>query len=164
MKQKEVDELLDRFSKGEFDIIVSTTIIEVGVNVPNSTVILIKNSERFGLAQLHQLRGRVGRGKDQSYCILQSKNIKSERLQVMKSTTSGFKIAEEDLKLRGMGDFIGTKQTGNNNVVMLMLSQPDLYNRIKEKTSEIVKDETEMKRYQSIFDDYNKAMGEEEDW
>ena len=164
MKQDEINEHLSAFARHEYDIIISTTIIEVGVNVPNSTVILVKNAERFGLATLHQLRGRVGRGSYQSYCLLQSPKGQTERLSIMESTTDGFVIAEKDLELRGMGDFIGTKQSGENKAVMLMLGNPSLYNNIKSFTMEIVKDSTRMKKYQFIIDDFNSIMGEEEDF
>ena len=164
MKQPEIDDILYKFANHEYDIIVSTTIIEVGVNVPNSTVILIKNAERFGLATLHQLRGRVGRGDYQSFCILQSPKEDSERLEVMTKTTDGFVIAEKDLELRGMGDFIGTRQTGDNKAVMLMLANPTLYNNIKDCTSKIVEDSESLKRYQHIIDDYNELMGDEEEF
>ena len=115
MKPKEKNEIMAAFARNETKILVSTTVIEVGVNVPNSTIILIENAERFGLAQLHQLRGRVGRGKHQSYCILvsDSKNkVTKKRLQIMEESTDGFVIAETDLKLRGPGEFFGTKQHG----------------------------------------------------
>jgi len=105
-----------RFVKGEADVLVATTVIEVGVNVPNASVMLIESAERFGLSQMHQLRGRVGRGADQSYCILLTGNKISEesykRIQIMVSTTDGFKIAEQDLAMRGPGDMYGTKQSG----------------------------------------------------
>lgn len=162
MKQEEIDDMILRFKNHEFDIIVSTTIIEVGVNVPNATVILIRNAERFGLAQLHQLRGRVGRGSDQAYCILQTP-FDSERVHIMESTTDGFVIATEDLKLRGMGDFIGTRQTGDNKAVMLMLSEPDLYEEIKEITNNIVKDDKLLAHYQPLIDAYNVTMGDDEE-
>ena len=103
------------FAAGETDILVSTTVIEVGVDVPNAAVMVIENAERFGLSQLHQLRGRVGRGRHQSYCILISDSHNSEtrqRLRVMTQTADGFKIAEEDLRLRGPGDFFGARQHG----------------------------------------------------
>lgn len=140
MKQKEVTDIVDRFAHKEFNVIVSTTIIEVGVNVPNATVILIKNAERFGLAQLHQLRGRVGRGSDQSYCILASTKDDVERLRIMTQTNNGFEIAEEDIKLRGMGDFLGTKQSGDIKNVMLMLMNRDLYEQIKTDVKQIFAD------------------------
>lgn len=140
MKQAEVTDIVDRFAHKEFNIIVSTTIIEVGVNVPNATVILIKNAERFGLAQLHQLRGRVGRGSDQSYCILVSAKESVDRLNIMTQTNNGFIIAEEDIKLRGMGDFLGTKQSGDIKNVMLMLMNRELYEKIKKDVKQIFSD------------------------
>ncbi len=116
MKASQKNEIMERFVQGDIDILVSTTVIEVGVNVPNSTVMMVENSERFGLAQLHQLRGRVGRGKYQSYCIFvtsaKSKQIK-QRLEILNKSNDGFKIAEEDLKLRGPGDFFGIRQSGD---------------------------------------------------
>lgn len=116
MKGKEKDEVMARFSSGELAILVSTTVIEVGVNVPNASIMVIEHSERFGLAQLHQLRGRVGRGEKQSSCILlyQSplSNTAKSRLETMRSTEDGFIIAEEDLKLRGGGEIMGTRQSG----------------------------------------------------
>ncbi|MCM1310724.1 MAG: ATP-dependent DNA helicase RecG [Bacteroides sp.] len=116
MKPAEKDRQMQKFVLGEAHILVATTVIEVGVNVPNASVMIIENAERFGLSQLHQLRGRVGRGADQSYCILMSKhNIGRDtrhRLEVMTSTTDGFVVAEEDMKLRGPGDIEGTMQSG----------------------------------------------------
>ncbi len=115
MSNTEKDEIMDRFYKAQINVLVSTTVIEVGVNVPNATVMLILNAERFGLAQLHQLRGRVGRGKHQSYCILvnESRTANSrDRMRVLSDTNNGFIIAEEDLKIRGPGDFFGTRQHG----------------------------------------------------
>ena len=115
MKAKEKDTVMAAFANHETDILVSTTVIEVGVDVPNAAVMVIENAERFGLSQLHQLRGRVGRGKHQSYCILISDNQNEEtkqRLKVMTKTADGFKIAEEDLRLRGPGDFFGERQHG----------------------------------------------------
>ena len=115
MKPKDKDAVMTAFAAGEGDILVSTTVIEVGVDVPNAAVMVVENAERFGLSQLHQLRGRVGRGRHQSYCILISDNKNEEtraRLKVMTKTTDGFKIAEEDLRLRGPGDFFGQRQHG----------------------------------------------------
>ncbi|MGL4345768.1 MAG: ATP-dependent DNA helicase RecG [Cellulosilyticaceae bacterium] len=115
MKPKEKNSIMEQFAKGDIHVLVSTTVIEVGVNVPNSTVMLIENAERFGLAQLHQLRGRVGRGKHQSFCVLisDSKNkVTKERLKIMEQSTDGFVIADTDLKLRGPGEFFGTRQHG----------------------------------------------------
>lgn len=115
MKASEKEAVMAGFTSGETDILVSTTVIEVGVNIPNATLMVVENAERFGLAQLHQLRGRVGRGKHQSYCVLfnESKSeIAKERMKVMEKTSDGFVISEKDLELRGPGDFFGTRQHG----------------------------------------------------
>ena len=115
MKPKQKQEIMDAFAANEIQILVSTTVVEVGVNVPNATVMMIENAERFGLAQLHQLRGRVGRGSAQSYCIfIQGDGQKetSKRLKILNQSNDGFYIAEEDLKLRGPGDLFGVRQSG----------------------------------------------------
>jgi ATP-dependent DNA helicase RecG len=118
MKSEEKDKVMSGFAAGKVQILVSTTVIEVGIDVPNSTIMAIEHSERFGLSQLHQLRGRVGRGADQSYCFLiadpKSPTSKA-RIEAMLSTDDGFKIAEADLKLRGPGEFFGTSQSGLPN-------------------------------------------------
>lgn len=117
MKPAMKDEIMERFHSGQTQVLVSTTVIEVGVNVPNATVMLIENADRFGLAQLHQLRGRVGRGAFQSYCIFvgtaNAKKENMDRLGILRDSNDGFKIAEEDLKLRGPGDFFGIRQSGD---------------------------------------------------
>jgi ATP-dependent DNA helicase RecG len=116
MKAEDKEFEMQRFIKGQTQIMVATTVIEVGVNVPNASVMVIESAERFGLSQLHQLRGRVGRGADQSYCVLLSSfKLSSEaktRLKTMVETSDGFKIAEVDLKLRGPGNMMGTQQSG----------------------------------------------------
>lgn len=115
MKQAEKDAIMEQFGKNEIQVLVSTTVIEVGINVPNATVMMVENAERFGLAQLHQLRGRVGRGKHQSYCIFMSAsktNDTKERLSILNKSNDGFYIASEDLKLRGPGDLFGIRQSG----------------------------------------------------
>ena len=115
MKGAEKEEIMASFARGEGDILVATTVIEVGVDVPNATLMVIEDADRFGLSQLHQLRGRVGRGRAKSYCILTSRNRNGETQQRLKAfckTNDGFKIAEEDLKLRGPGDFFGSRQSG----------------------------------------------------
>ena len=115
MKEKEKAEVMSAFKAGEYDCLVSTTVIEVGVDVPNATIMIIYNAERFGLSQLHQLRGRVGRGAEKSYCFLlmgSETETAKERLLTLKNNTDGFKIAEKDLEMRGSGDFFGTRQSG----------------------------------------------------
>ena len=121
MKAKEKNEIMQAFAGHELDILVSTTVVEVGVNVPNATVMMIENAERFGLSQLHQLRGRVGRGAHQSYCIFMDRSgrtEKSRRLEVLEKSNDGFFIASEDLKLRGPGDFYGVRQNGQLQFVL----------------------------------------------
>jgi len=122
---KEIE--MKRFEKNETRILVATTVIEVGINVPNATVILIESAERFGLSQLHQLRGRVGRGSGQSYCILMTdyrlNKIGKKRMEVMVKTNNGFEIAELDLKLRGPGDLMGVQQSGLLNLKIADLSK-----------------------------------------
>ncbi len=115
MKPKEKDAIMQEFKEGNIDILISTTVIEVGVNVPNASIMVVENAERFGLAQLHQLRGRVGRGEYQSYCILKyqgNSDVIRQRMKTMQETNDGFVIAEKDLELRGSGEFFGTKQHG----------------------------------------------------
>ena len=115
MKASEKDQVMEAFKNHELDILVSTTVIEVGVNVPNASLMIIENAERFGLAQLHQLRGRVGRGSEKSYCTLiygSKTEICRHRMAIMEETNDGFKISEKDLELRGPGDFFGTRQHG----------------------------------------------------
>ena len=115
MRPKEKDEIMQKFKNREIDILISTTVIEVGVNVPNASIMVVENAERFGLAQLHQLRGRVGRGEYKSYCILKYKgnsDVIRQRMKIMQDTNDGFVIAEKDLELRGSGEFFGTKQHG----------------------------------------------------
>ena len=125
MKEAEKQKILQDFVDRTIDVLVSTTVIEVGINNPNATVMMIENAERFGLAQLHQLRGRVGRGDAQSYCIMinvnQSEESK-ERLSVLEESNDGFHIAAEDLRLRGPGDFFGVRQSGD-----IMFRLADIY-------------------------------------
>ena len=129
-KYKEKQEVMEKFKNHKIDILVSTTVIEVGVNVPNATVMVIRDAQRFGLSSLHQLRGRVGRGSHKSYCFLESKTnneVSVKRLEVMEKTTDGFKIAEEDLKLRNSGEILGIKQSGVSDMVFT-----DIVRNVKE--------------------------------
>jgi ATP-dependent DNA helicase RecG len=115
LKADEKDEIMDSFRAGETRALISTTVIEVGIDVANATVLLVENAERFGLAQLHQLRGRVGRGAEKSWCILlagQDAEEKLDRLKILEAAADGFSIAEADLEIRGPGDLLGTAQTG----------------------------------------------------
>lgn len=155
MSQEEKQDIMDRFSKNQIQVLVSTTVIEVGINVPNATVMMVENAERFGLAQLHQLRGRVGRGNQQSYCIFiqgnQSK-VATERLNVLKNSNDGFYIAEEDLKLRGPGDFFGIRQSG-----LLHFQLGDIYNHAEilswanETVQTLKQENTDINQYKNPY-------------
>jgi len=125
MSVVEKDDVMHRFRAGELDILVSTPVVEVGIDVPNATVMLVESADRFGLSQLHQFRGRVGRGPEQSYCMLLSQNpseVGRERLNIIEKIYDGFQLAEEDLKLRGPGEFFGTRQSGLPDLRMAKLS------------------------------------------
>jgi ATP-dependent DNA helicase RecG len=149
MKPKDKDFEMARFVKGETQIMVATTVIEVGVNVPNASIMIIENSERFGLTQMHQLRGRVGRGEYQSYCILMtglklSKEGK-ERIETMVLTSNGFEIAEKDLKMRGPGDLLGTKQSGISDLKLTNLSTDgELLEKIKDWVLELIYEDPDL--------------------
>lgn len=158
MKPKEIQERIDAFKAGIIHILISTTIVEVGVNVPNATVMVICNAERFGLAQLHQLRGRVGRSSFQSYCVLLTKNKMSERIQVMVKSNDGFVIAEEDMKLRGTGNLVGVEQSGYDKCVTLMLQNQELYSRLY---GEAIKIAEANETYMKYLDLANKRFGKE---
>ena len=130
MKAQQKNDIMQAFSEGRIDILVSTTVIEVGINVPNATVMMIENAERFGLAQLHQLRGRVGRGEAQSYCIFMAGNTSKEtmeRLQILENSNDGFYVAKQDLQLRGPGDLFGIRQSGD-----LYFRMADIYQDARE--------------------------------
>ena len=125
MSAKQKDAIMRRFRNGEADILVSTSVIEVGIDVPNASVMLIEGADRFGLAQLHQFRGRVGRGAEQSYCLLLAEDPREEarkRLELMEETSDGFRLAEADMEMRGPGQFFGTKQSGLPGLKVARLS------------------------------------------
>lgn len=159
MKEDEINNEINKFLNKEYDVLVSTTIIEVGVNVPNATFIAIVGAERFGLSQLHQLRGRVGRNSLQSYCLLYpSVNLEEnkyqktkEKLEVLVKTNNGFTIAEEDLKFRGPGDLIGTVQTGDNKYILEMLSNQELNTRINKMCKKIIECEGPRKYFDNYY-------------
>ncbi|MBU5437749.1 ATP-dependent DNA helicase RecG [Tissierella sp. MSJ-40] len=148
MKAKEKDEIMDDFKNHKLDILVSTTVIEVGVNVPNSNIMVIYNAERFGLAQLHQLRGRVGRGNHQSYCILINEGnnkVARERMRILQQTTDGFKISEKDLELRGPGEFFGTRQHGIPELkVANLFTDMEILKIAQREALEIIKEDPNM--------------------
>ena len=140
MKKAEKEDTLALFYAGQLDVLVATTVIEVGVNVPNATVMVIEGAERFGLAQLHQLRGRVGRGAQESWCFLMAEP--NERLRTLCATGDGFVIAQKDLEIRGAGEFFGTRQHGAPQMPALMLSGDGLMvARAREAFLEVTRDE-----------------------
>lgn len=169
MKQVDIDAEIAKFSNKVYDVLISTTIVEVGVNVPNATVILIKHANRFGLAQLHQLRGRVGRGSHESFCVLHVKDKENLKIKAMLETTDGFKIAEKDLELRGTGSLMGDKQSGKNLVLEKILDNTDMYNKITQLIDDISSDEKRLKFYRSVLKSklnelgYKKAFNEKEE-
>lgn len=135
------ENVITDFKKGAIDILISTTVIEVGVNVPNATVMVICSAERFGLSSLHQLRGRVGRSSLQSVCVLESECLTAkakERLDAMCRTTNGFEIAEADLRIRGAGDMLGTRQSGDNRLLELVLAYPEKYSQAQKVAAELL--------------------------
>lgn len=153
MKGEEKDEVMADFSLGKYDVMVSTTVIEVGINIPNATVMMVENAERFGLACLHQLRGRVGRSDLQSYCFLAVSNKKSiKRLNVMTKTNDGFEISEEDLKNRGPGEFFGTRQSGEINFGLSRLSYGmKTVEKAKECAIELSENDFSLENYENRY-------------
>jgi ATP-dependent DNA helicase RecG len=140
MSSEDKDSVMQKFGLGELDILVSTPVVEVGIDVPNATVMLIESADRFGLSQLHQFRGRVGRGKEQSYCMLLAEkpsDISRERLDLIEKTHNGFLLAEEDLKLRGPGEFFGTRQSGLPDLKMARLSDAALLELARNEATQL---------------------------
>jgi ATP-dependent DNA helicase RecG len=171
MKAADKDYEMQRFVEGKTHIMVATTVIEVGVNVPNASVMIIESAERFGLSQLHQLRGRVGRGADQSYCILMSGKKRSQeaqtRLQTMVQTNDGFEIAEVDLRLRGPGDLMGTQQSGVLQLKIAdILKDQDILKTARFYAQKIVETDPEMEaeKHMRIRQTYAKIMTHKNIW
>ena len=153
MSLREKQEVMDRFRQGELDVMVSTTVIEVGIDVPNATVMLIEGADRFGLSQLHQLRGRVGRGGHKSYCLLLAEAPSDEarrRLDAVVRTNDGFEIAEADLRLRGPGDFFGTRQSGLPTLRMARLSDRELLAAAREESRRLLASDAKLKAYPAL--------------
>lgn len=154
MPPKEKNAIMQAFAEGKTQILVSTTVVEVGVNVPNATLIMIEDANRFGLAQLHQLRGRVGRGKWQSYCILMDKSKgkkKTDRLEVMHKSNDGFFIAQEDLRLRGPGDFFGIRQSGELGFRLAdIIGDADLLQKASQDVADFLKEDESLENYPAI--------------
>ncbi|OGN04564.1 MAG: ATP-dependent DNA helicase RecG [Candidatus Yanofskybacteria bacterium RIFCSPHIGHO2_01_FULL_44_17] len=153
LRSDEKNEIMKKFRDGQYDILVSTSVIEVGVDIPNATIMMIESAERFGLAQLHQFRGRVGRGEHQSYCFLftSSSDIPAgQRLRALEKTDDGFQLAEADLKLRGPGEFTGIKQSGLPDIAMASLTDLDLIKKARLEARLLLKDDPTLKKYPAI--------------
>ena len=162
LDKEEKNNVLNKFLEKKLDILVSTTVIEVGVDFPNANVIIIENSNKFGLSQLHQLRGRVGRGVNQGTCILLYKKNLSEnakkRIKVLKSSNDGFFIAEEDMKLRGFGDVLGYQQSGIKDFKLAdPLQHADLFQIAEKNIKDIENDKNNFTRYDFLLKLFDKA-------
>ena len=147
---KEKDEVMKRFVAGEIQVLVATAVVEVGVDVPNATVMMIEGADRFGLAQLHQFRGRVGRGAGQSHCLLLADDPSAatlERLRLVTEITDGFKLAEEDMRLRGMGELMGPHQHGMSDLAMQGLRQPELLNEVRLEAEQLLEQDPDLSRH-----------------
>lgn len=164
MKNKEKDEIMLDFKDGKIDILVSTTVIEVGISVSNATLMVIENADRFGLAQLHQLRGRVGRGDKKSYCILKSNNkslVSRQRLKIMVDNTDGFIIAREDLNLRGPGDFFGIRQSGLPEFkIANLLNDATMLEKTTDSVKELLLKDKTLKYHENIKKELYKKFGD----
>jgi len=171
MKQSEQDDIMGKFKDKELDLLVSTTVLEVGIDIPNATCMIIESAERFGLSQLHQLRGRVGRGKEGSYCLLISDAVTPQskaRIFAMIKYNDGFRIAEEDLKIRGPGEFFGRRQSGLSELkIANPLGQMQLLKRAREEALRLVKSDPRFELHQNAglkeklsqrFPEYDKLV------
>jgi len=160
IKADDKKEIMGNFRDGKIDILIATTVIEVGVDVSNASIMIIENAERFGLAQLHQLRGRVGRGRYQSYCILISDSPgedSAQRLEIMCKSNNGFLIAEEDLKMRGPGEFFGTKQHGIGDLkVASLIDDQELLVKARDEAAIVVKTKNWQQKYKELFEIISK--------
>ena len=154
LKKDKKKHIMDRVNKGEIQCLVSTTVVEVGINNPNATIMVIENAERFGLTQLHQLRGRIGRGKFQSYCYMveRKKTENSDkRLSIIEKYIDGFKISDEDLKLRGPGEFLGTKQHGYISSKLIdVISDGEIIRHARTRAFEIIENDPKLIKHQNL--------------
>ena len=169
MSAAEKDSVMGAFSAGTLDILVSTPVIEVGIDVPNATVMLIESADRFGLSQLHQFRGRVGRGKEQSYCMLLAENpseVANTRLSVIETTQDGFILAEEDLKLRGPGEFFGTRQSGLPDLKMAKLSDVPILEMAREEATRLFADDPKLKKpeHSALYEELIRVWPQTGEW
>jgi ATP-dependent DNA helicase RecG len=154
MALREKELVMEQFQRGELDVIVSTPVLEVGIDVPNATVMLVDGADRFGLAQLHQFRGRVGRGRHQSYCLLlaDSPGMEArERLKLVERIHDGFELAEEDLRLRGPGDYMGTRQSGLPNLKVARISDYDILAMARQEATRLLESDPDLARKENAL-------------
>jgi ATP-dependent DNA helicase RecG len=158
MKLAEKDQIMGDFAAGIIDILVSTTVVEVGVNVPNATIMVIMNAENYGLAQLHQLRGRVGRGSEKSYCylIVDGDKEPSKRLKELEKSTDGFYLAEKDLEIRGPGEIYGSLQHGALNLKIATLADTKLISAASKRAEDFAKNPENMVKYKELAKNIKK--------
>jgi ATP-dependent DNA helicase RecG len=170
MRPKEKDRIMDAFRAAEEDVLISTTVIEVGVDVPNATVMLVENAERFGLAQLHQLRGRIGRGAHRSFCILfdasDAQNLEARaRLEAMVRTSDGFELADEDLRLRGEGTLFDIRQSGMPDLKLARLAEDvDLVRRARARAFSLLRDDPGLRRHPELLEELRRRFDRSIDW
>jgi ATP-dependent DNA helicase RecG len=170
LRPREKEGVMERFRSGQADLLISTTVIEVGVDVPNATVMLVENAERFGLAQLHQLRGRIGRGLHRSYCILfdesDEQNVEARaRIEAMIRTTDGFELADEDLRLRGEGTLFDTKQSGMPDLRLARLAEDlDLVRRARARAFALIDDDPQLERHPELLQELRSRFDRSIDW
>jgi ATP-dependent DNA helicase RecG len=170
MRPKDKEAVMERFRGGDADLLISTTVIEVGVDVPNASVMLVENAERFGLAQLHQLRGRIGRGEHRSYCVLfdesDEQNLEARaRIDAMVRTTDGFELADEDLRLRGEGTLFDTKQSGMPDLRLARLAEDvDLVKRARARAFALIEDDPHLERHPELLDELRHRFERSIDW
>ena len=153
------EKIMKEFQAGKIDILVSTSVVEVGVDVPNASIMLIEGSERFGLAQLYQLRGRVGRGEHQSFCFLftdSSSQTAKDRLQAILEAKNGFELAEKDLRIRGPGEFLGKKQTGLPDIAMRGLQDIELIKQSRIAALNVIQNDGTLKKYPLLVERLNE--------
>jgi ATP-dependent DNA helicase RecG len=170
LRPKDKDRVMEDFRSGRADVLISTTVIEVGVDVPNATVMLIENAERFGLAQLHQLRGRIGRGAHESYCVLfdesEDTNVEARaRIEAMARTTDGFELADEDLRLRGEGTLFDTKQSGMPDLKLARLSEDlDLVKRARARAFALIGEDPALEGHPRLLDELRDRFEDSIAW
>jgi ATP-dependent DNA helicase RecG len=169
MSSADKDAVMEEFRAGRLNILVSTPVIEVGIDIPNATVMMIESADRFGLSQLHQFRGRVGRGKEQSYCMLMAENaseVGRQRLDIIENTQDGFKLAEEDLKMRGPGEFFGTRQSGLPDLRMARISDVAILEIARNEAVSLFQTDPDMKKpeHKKLAQEMKRVWADSGEW